>query len=96
MRWRYSWIRKRHSTECDTTASSISLLTPHCRLHSQESSLVFFNVAVSALLSTTCYPPHARYEQEYRRAAAYLPNYMHYTRTIYPRCVVISRTGRTT
>ncbi|GBP63055.1 hypothetical protein EVAR_87427_1 [Eumeta japonica] len=64
-------------------ASSTSYWTPHWLLHSQESLPVFFNDAVSALPSTTCYPPHARYEQEYRRAATYLPNYTHYTPIAY-------------
>ncbi|GBP51668.1 hypothetical protein EVAR_48291_1 [Eumeta japonica] len=103
----YAQVENRVRKFMDTVSSNTSyrvwydglihkLLTPHGRLHSQELSPVFFNDAVSALPSTTCYPLHARYEQECRRAATYLPNYRHYTPMTYLLCVIASRTGRTT
>ncbi|GBP27348.1 hypothetical protein EVAR_18822_1 [Eumeta japonica] len=81
-------IRVLHHLASERNCERYTVVTLHCRLHSQELSPVFSNNAVSALLSTTCYPPHVRYEQEFHRAAAYLLNYMRYTPTIYRRCRV--------
>ncbi|GBP60598.1 Probable RNA-directed DNA polymerase from transposon X-element [Eumeta japonica] len=67
------------STSCGMLDSSTNSWTPRCRLHLQESSPVLSNNAVSALQSTACYPPPARYEQKCRRTAAYPLSYTRYT-----------------
>ncbi|GBP91108.1 hypothetical protein EVAR_100409_1 [Eumeta japonica] len=54
--------------------------------HGEGLRQVLSNDAASALPSTTCYPLHARYEQEYRRVAVYLLNYTRYTLTTYRHC----------